>query len=397
MINSVEYFAFISYKRGCVDESVANWIHTKLEKYPYPQNLVLPENRPQDKNLIRSVFIDTKELHVSEDDFADEIKEALRHSRYLIVICSKASAASKYVNKEVEYFLATHDNDSSKILPVFIDKVDDNLPEILKGTDILSRHCPIYNTFLDQTNEINLYCFYHIVSFLLKVDFREIYDRYKRYAETKKRRRRWLKYGINTMLALIIILLTLLAIFLSRLINRQNAIVKLEKEIFPYSVVTGYAKNFLLPVVDHFSRFEPEAHIFIHMPTREEDLIDNHKKRFDNVSSFLERRLALDSISEVKLNTKTPKGSSVVHKLYSSANDKFNHYYLDVATTTTAFLEIAKMKKTYKPYEDAIIDDMIEEYTNTFISKAKEMLKKDSIRVSFVKNLYEMENIIRQQ
>jgi hypothetical protein len=133
------------------------------------------------------------------------------------------------------------------------------------------------------------------------------------------------------------------------------------------------------------------------MPTREEDLIDNHKKRFDNVSSFLERRLALDSISEVKLNTKTPKGSSVVHKLYSSTNDKFNHYYLDVATTTTAFLEIAKMKKTYKPYEDAIIDDMIEEYTNTFISKAKEMLKQDSIRVSFVKNLYEMENIIRQQ
>ena len=394
MIKPAEYFAFISYKRGCVDENIANWIHAKLEKYPYPKNLVLPENRPQDKDLIRSVFIDTKELHVSEDDFADEIKEALKHSRYLILICSKTSATSKYVNKEVEYFLETHDNDSSKILPVFIDKVDDNLPNRLKNSDILLRHCPIYNTFLNQTNEINLYCFYHIVSFLLKVDFREIYNRYKSYAETKKRRRRWLKYGINTMMALIITLLILLAVFLGRLVNRQNAIVKLEKEIFPYSVVTGYTKNFLLPVVDYFSNCEPEAHIFIHMPTRAEDLADNHRKRFDNVSAYLERRLALDSISEVKLNTKTPKGSSIVYKMYSSANDRFNHYYLDVATTTTAFLEIAKMKKSYKPYEEAKIDDMIEEYANTFISKAKEILKQDSVRVSFVKNIYELENNI---
>ncbi len=396
MTNPTEYFAFISYKRGCVDESVANWIHTKLEKYPYPKSLVLPENRPQDKELIRSVFIDTKELHVSEDDFADEIKEALKHSRYLILICSKVSAASKYVNREVEYFLETHDNDSTKILPVFIDKVEDNLPHKLKDTDILLRHCPIYNTFLDQTNEINLYCFYHIVSFLLKVDFREIYDRYKRYAETKQHRRKWLKYGINTMIALIIALLVLLAVFLGRLVNRQKAIVRLEKEIFPYSVVTGYTKNFLLPVVDYFSRCEPEAHMFIHMPTRAEDLVDNHQKRFDNVSAYLEKRLDLDSISEVKLKTKTPKGSSVIHKMYSSTNDNFNHYYLDVATTTTAFLEIAKMKKSYKPYEDANIDDMIEEYTNTFISKAKEMLKQDSMRVSFVKTIYEMENKIMQ-
>lgn len=398
MIKPSEYFAFISYKRGCVDENIANWIHSKLEKYPYPKELVLPENRPQDKELIRSVFIDTKELHVSEDDFTDEIKEALKHSRYLILICSKVSAESKYVNKEVEYFLETHDNDSSKILPIFIDKIDDNLPNILKDTDILLRHCPIYNTFLDQTNEINLYCFYHIVSFLLKVDFRDIYDRYKQYAKKKKRNRRRLRYGLNTMVATIIILLSAVSIFSMELVKKQSAIVELEKEIFPYSVVTGYTKNFLLPVVDYFAQNEINAHLFVHMPTKEGDIGDDHKYRFESVSAVLERRLSLDSISEVRLKTNTPKGSSVIHKMYSSSSEMLNHYYLDVATTTTAFLEIAKKKKKTSgtPYVNMSIDDMIEEYTNIFIHQAKNILKQDSVKVTFVKNPREIEEYIKQ-
>lgn len=32
------YFAFISYRREGVDEKVTNWIHRKLEKYPYPKD-----------------------------------------------------------------------------------------------------------------------------------------------------------------------------------------------------------------------------------------------------------------------------------------------------------------------------------------------------------------------
>lgn len=52
------YFAFISYKRGCIDESIANWIHSKLEKYPYPNNLVSDENKPDNPKYIRKVFID---------------------------------------------------------------------------------------------------------------------------------------------------------------------------------------------------------------------------------------------------------------------------------------------------------------------------------------------------
>lgn len=55
-----KYFAFISYKRGEVDGEVANWIHTKLEKYPYPIENVLEENRPNDNKFVRDIFIDVK-------------------------------------------------------------------------------------------------------------------------------------------------------------------------------------------------------------------------------------------------------------------------------------------------------------------------------------------------
>ena len=74
----------------------------------------------------------------------------------MIVICSKVSAQSEFVNQEVEYFLQTHNNDYGKILPVFIDTVEDVLPKAIRNANILSRHCPIYNSFLDPKNEINL-------------------------------------------------------------------------------------------------------------------------------------------------------------------------------------------------------------------------------------------------
>lgn len=202
------YFAFISYKRGDVDEEVANWIHSKLEKYPYPVELVKPENRPDHSSLLRNIFIDTKDLDVTSDHFSDAIKEKLANSRYLLVICSERSAESSYVNDEIEYFLETHGRDYNKILPIFIDKIEDSLPKALADSGILSRNCPIFNTFLSKTNEINLYCFYHVVSFLIKVDFRDIYNRYKNYAARKYKHRKWLKQGIYTLLVLVIAAMT---------------------------------------------------------------------------------------------------------------------------------------------------------------------------------------------
>lgn len=381
-----QYFAFISYKRGGINGTVANWLHTKLEKYPYPSELVATENRPDHDTFIRKIFIDTKDLPVNENNFSDEIKEALENSRYLIVVCSKLAAQSKYVNNEVLYFLQTHDNDLSKILPVFIDSIEEGLPESLNNTDILRRHCPIYNSFLDATNEINLYCFYYVVAFLLKVDFRSIYDRYKRYSEKKKRKRVWTRNGIYVLIVLVFVFLLSLLHSQYQLIQKQKEIVELEKEIFPYSVVKGYVDNFMEPVIGYIKEYEPEAHIYVHMPTHEEDLNNSHKDRFDQISAYVKEQLSLDSISKVRLKTKMPRGS-LVHRLYSSSNEKLNHKYLDFASTTSTFLAIAQKKQEKKHYANVKTDDMIQEYTNIFITEAKKELKNDSIYVTFVEKI----------
>ena len=47
-----KYFAFISYKRGGLDEQVANWIHSKLEKYPYPVDMELEAKEKMVENSI---------------------------------------------------------------------------------------------------------------------------------------------------------------------------------------------------------------------------------------------------------------------------------------------------------------------------------------------------------
>ena len=47
-----------------------------------------------------------------------QIEEALRNSRYLIVVCSPNSAKSKYVNEEIEYFKSL--GGETKILPYII-------------------------------------------------------------------------------------------------------------------------------------------------------------------------------------------------------------------------------------------------------------------------------------
>ncbi len=288
-----------------------------------------------------------------------------------------------YVNNEVLYFLETHDGDKNKILPVFIDTVEKGLPQALLSNEILTRHCPIYHSLSESKSEVNQYCFYHIVTSLLKVDFRKIYDRYKQYSLRKRKRSLWSRHGIFLLLMLLIFFLGYSLYSQNQLTNKQSRIVNLEKEVFPYSVVRGYADNFMSPVVDYLKREEPQAHIYVHMPTRAEDLDHNHKDRFDIISTYVIGQLSLDSIRQVHLETRMPRGS-MVHKLYTHSNETLNCKYLDFASTTSTFLAIAQKKKNYPEYRDHKVDDMIKEYTEIFVRQAKEELGADSVYVTFV-------------
>ena len=108
------YFAFISYKRE--DEEWAKWLQHKLEHYKLPSNLNGKSDYPKE---IRPIFRDNMEF--ASGVLSEEIEKALRSSKHLIVICSPRATQSKWVNKEVKYFI---DNGRTK----------DIIPFIIEGT-----------------------------------------------------------------------------------------------------------------------------------------------------------------------------------------------------------------------------------------------------------------------
>jgi tetratricopeptide (TPR) repeat protein len=101
------YSAFISYSHR--DERWARWLQTALESYRVPSHLahsglVTPARR------LGPVFRDRTDL-ASATDLGSDIREALLGSTNLIVVCSPAASASRWVNEEIRYFrsLGRHD------------------------------------------------------------------------------------------------------------------------------------------------------------------------------------------------------------------------------------------------------------------------------------------------
>ena len=111
-IEEKKYFAFISYSHK--DKAAAKKLHDFMEGYKLPANLNGKEDLPK---RIRPIFRDEAELKGGE--LTPQIQEALRNSRYLIVVCSPRSAQSYYVNEEIKYFQSL--GRETKILPYIID------------------------------------------------------------------------------------------------------------------------------------------------------------------------------------------------------------------------------------------------------------------------------------
>ena len=113
MAEEYKYYAFISYKRE--DEKQAKWLQNKLEHYKLP-TVVRTEN-PSLPETIYPIFRDTTDL--SGGFLAGAIEDALKSSKYLIVVCSPRAAQSQWVCKEVQYFI---DSGREKyIIPFIID------------------------------------------------------------------------------------------------------------------------------------------------------------------------------------------------------------------------------------------------------------------------------------
>ncbi|HAB18816.1 MAG TPA: toll/interleukin-1 receptor domain-containing protein [Verrucomicrobiota bacterium] len=112
---SYKYWAVISYSHqdnlatrsdGSGDHiQWANWLHEQLETFRVPDGFRdrrTPTGEPIPERFFPD-FRDEAELPTSHD-LGGQILDALRHSRFLIVIASPRSACSHYVNDEVRYF-----------------------------------------------------------------------------------------------------------------------------------------------------------------------------------------------------------------------------------------------------------------------------------------------------
>ena len=99
MTESRRYKAFISYSHA--DEAHASWLQRALERYRTPKALL--RSRPHLPARLYPVFRDSDELATSTD-LSESIQRALDDSDALIVICSPAARASRWVNEEIRRF-----------------------------------------------------------------------------------------------------------------------------------------------------------------------------------------------------------------------------------------------------------------------------------------------------
>jgi tetratricopeptide (TPR) repeat protein len=100
------YRAFVSYSHR--DKLAATWLHRTLEIYRLPPKVVGRETRfgPVPRRLT-PIFRDRDELSASAD-LGSVVTAALEASLFLIVVCSPAAVASRWVDEEIRVFKRLH-------------------------------------------------------------------------------------------------------------------------------------------------------------------------------------------------------------------------------------------------------------------------------------------------
>ena len=180
MNNAFKYFAFISYSSK--DIAWGKKLQKKLEHYRMPATLC--SEHGWERKPIKPVFFAPTDIQPG--GLSEELRERLKASQHLIVICSPNSAKSKWVGKEIEYFHGlgrpqnihffivdgsphSGDPDTECFNPV-VEEL--GLPEIL-GANVNEK---IYRS--PQLNRERAYV--QLISKMLGVEFDAIWQRHKR-------------------------------------------------------------------------------------------------------------------------------------------------------------------------------------------------------------------------
>ncbi len=170
MNNDYTFDAFISYSHQ--DMNWAKWLQRKLETFNIPNDM--KGDRPKGRRL--RIFRDQTDL--AGTGLEDSLRQNLDISEFLIVICSPQSAASPWVNEEIQYFVSQGRVD--KIIPFIVDGEPRSEDPALECFPPALRNIPDYNHLGVNIQEIGRNkVFLKTVSILLDVRFGRLVDREK--------------------------------------------------------------------------------------------------------------------------------------------------------------------------------------------------------------------------
>ena len=370
-------FVFISYSRK--DYKVAADLQQRMEKYPYPRNLVPEDHRPDDAKYIRPVFLDVTDLSAQNRAFTAELRENIAAAKFLLVVCSEHSARSPFVRREIETFYETHGNSTDCIVPVIVNSTLSDFHPIIDPI-VSRRNCPVYKTEENETNRMaNRYCFYHILEYLLGVDFDKLFNRYLNY----KRRKTTRRIMAAAITALIIIgALTFGLAKTSEKLSIERQLVQFEKKTFPYSLVVGYVGNFMQPMMETLTDSLGEVpHVIIFMPETYDEL--DHKQRLAMYMDYIGRHYPLQSVEKEIVHPSGRRREISITRLRLDGTAL--PLYIDNANTVSAFRYVIDYKFRESPTEiRETRDEMVDYYSREFIDRSLDSLSLYSAGLHFV-------------
>ncbi len=192
MLNdSLKYRAFISYSHS--DDGWAKWLHKSLERFQFDNDLIGRATAlgPVPTRLA-PIFRDREEF-VGGSTLGEATITAVDQSAAMIVLCSRNSAKSFYVNEEIRIFSLRHP--SRPLIPVFIEATpSEALPralcfEICADGSISDRPRVLLGADLREAADGRALGFAKVVAGLTGLGTDEIFRRTQRelrQAQTKK-------------------------------------------------------------------------------------------------------------------------------------------------------------------------------------------------------------------
>lgn len=118
MADAFRYDAFISYRHRQPDKKWADWLVRALETYTPPRSLRKRLDARGVPSRVTRVFRDEDETSAG-GDLSEQLRTALEQSRSLIVICTRNTPASPWINQEVAFFESL--GRATRVLPLLVE------------------------------------------------------------------------------------------------------------------------------------------------------------------------------------------------------------------------------------------------------------------------------------